>query len=211
MWIFTLKTGGFEKKNILTLVFFFNSVFFKKNMFFSKKKQNMFFFKKTLDEALECSAAHHYWSMLHPLQLARDLATVVDSTVFTAKQEGLRSLLLTDLLQGIQGAVSLDFDHLEDVCSRSLTKAIQAKVCIRELMLGAIKPHILQDPLLYSELIHPEIFPPSALEQALPVFNTLTTYWYIFVVCTTWYIGNGRVGIYMAQLKYFTNFYKLYF
>ena len=29
-----------------------------------------------LDEARERSAAHHYWSLLHPLQLARDLATV---------------------------------------------------------------------------------------------------------------------------------------
>ena len=111
-----------------------------------------------LDESRERSAAHHYWSLLHPLQLACDLATVTDSTVFTVKQEGLRSLPLLMLLQGIQGAVSLTFDHLEDVCVRSLTKAIQAKVKIRELMLGAIKPHTLRDPLLQSELIHPEIF-----------------------------------------------------
>ena len=49
LWIFILKTGGFEKKNILTLVFF-NSVFFKKKtcFFFFFFKQNTFFFKKTL-------------------------------------------------------------------------------------------------------------------------------------------------------------------
>ena len=125
-----------------------------------------------LDEARERSAAHHYWSLLHPLQLARDLATVTDSTVFTVKPEGLRSLPLPTLLQGIQGAVSLTFDHLEDVCVRSLTKAVQAKVKIRELMLGAIKPHTLRDPLLHSELLHPEIFNPSALNAALPFFKT---------------------------------------
>ena len=125
-----------------------------------------------LDESRERSAAHHYWSLLHPLQLARDLATVTDSTVFTVKQEGLRSLPLPTLLQGIQGPVSLTFDHLEDVCVRSLTKAVQAKVKIRELMLGAIKPHTLRDPLLHSDLLHPEIFPPSALNAALPFFKT---------------------------------------
>ena len=125
-----------------------------------------------LDESRERSAAHHYWSLLHPLQLARDLATVTDSTVFTVKQEGLRSLPLPTLLQGIQGAVSLTFDHLEDVCVRSLTKAVQAKVKIRELMLGAIKPHTLRDPLLHSDLLRPDIFPPSALNTALPFFKT---------------------------------------
>ena len=125
-----------------------------------------------LDESRERSAAHHYWSLLHPLQLARDLATVTDSTVFTVKQEGLRSLPLPTLLQGIQGAFSLTFDHLEDVCVRSLTKAVQAKVKIRELMLGAIKPHTLRDPLLQSDLLHPEIFPPSALDTALTIFKT---------------------------------------
>ena len=125
-----------------------------------------------LDEARERSAAHHYWSLLHPLQLARDLATVTDSTVFTVKPEGLRSLPLPTLLQGIQGAVSLTFDHLEDVCVRSLTKAVQAKVKIRELMLGAIKPHTLRDPLLHSDILHPEIFPSSALNAALPFFKT---------------------------------------
>ena len=125
-----------------------------------------------LDESRERSAAHHYWSLLHPLQLAHDLATVTDSTVFTVKQEGLRSLPLPTLLQGIQGAVSLTFDHLEDVCVRSLTKAVQAKVKIRELMLGAIKPHTLRDPLLHSGLLHPDFFPPSALNTALPFFKT---------------------------------------
>ena len=125
-----------------------------------------------LDEARERSAAHHYWSLLHPLQLARDLATVTDSTIFTVKPEGLRSLPLPTLLQGIQGAVSLTFDHLEDVCVRSLTKAVQAKVKIRELMLGAIKPHTLRDPLLHSDILHPEIFPSSALNAALPFFKT---------------------------------------
>ena len=84
----------------------------------------------------------------------------------------LRSLPLPTLLQGIQGAVSLTFDHLEDVCVRSLTKAVQAKVKIRKSMLGAIKPHTLQDPLLQSDLLHPEIFPPSALDTALPIFKT---------------------------------------
>ena len=124
-----------------------------------------------LDEARERSAAHHYWSLLHPLQLARDLATVTDSTVFTVKPEGLRSLPLPTLLHGIQGAISLTFDHLEDVCVRSLTKAVQAKVKIRELMLGAIKPHTLRDPLLHSDILHPEIFPSSALNAALPFFK----------------------------------------
>ena len=125
-----------------------------------------------LNESRERSAAHHYWSLLHPLQLAGDLTRMTDSTIFTVKQEGLRSLPLPTLLQGIQGAVSLTFDHLEDVCVRSLTKAIQAKVKIRELMLGAIKPHTLRDLLFQSELLHPEIFPPSALDTALPIFKT---------------------------------------
>ena len=125
-----------------------------------------------LGESRERSAAHHYWSLLHPLQLARDLATVTDSTVFTVKQEGLRSLPLPTLLQGIQGAVLLTFDHLEDVCVRSLMKAVQAKVKIRKLILGAIKPHTLRDPLLQSDLLHPDIFPPSALDTALPFFKT---------------------------------------
>ena len=39
-------------------------------------------------------------------------------------------------------------------------------------MLGAIKPHTLRDPLLHSDLLHPEIFPPSALNAALPFFKT---------------------------------------
>ena len=86
--------------------------------------------------------------------------------------EGLRSLPLPTLLQGIQGAVSLTFDHLEAVCVWSLTKAVQAKIKIRELMLGAIKPHTLRDLLLQSDLLHPEIFPPLALDTALPIFKT---------------------------------------
>ena len=105
------------------------------------------------DESRERSVAHHYWTILHPLQLARDLATVADSTVFSVKQEGIRSLPLTDLLHGVQGAVSLSFDHLDDVCARSLTKAIQAKVHIREFMLGSLTPHTLRDPLLHSDLL----------------------------------------------------------
>ena len=47
LWIFILKTGGFEKKPFWPL-FFFNSVFFQKKTCFFKKKQNTFFFKKTL-------------------------------------------------------------------------------------------------------------------------------------------------------------------
>ena len=47
MWIFTLKTGGFEKKTFWPL-FFFNSVYFKKkNMFFSKKTEHVFFQENT--------------------------------------------------------------------------------------------------------------------------------------------------------------------
>ena len=122
------------------------------------------------DEARERSAAHHYWSMLLPLQLARDFAQIADSTVFTVKQEGLRSLPLPDL-RGIQGSVSLTFDHLEDVCARSLTKAVQAKVRIREHMLRVLKPHTLRDPLLQVDLVHPDVFPPAALEAAIPILK----------------------------------------
>ena len=123
------------------------------------------------DESRERAAAHHYWTILHPLQLARDLATVVDSTVFSVKQEGIRSLPLTDLLHGVQGAVLLSFDHLEDVCARSLTKVIQAKVHIREFMLGSLTPHTLCDPLLHSDLLQPDIFAREALDAAIPVFK----------------------------------------
>ena len=40
------------------------------------------------DESRERAAAHYYWTILHPLQLARDLANIVDSshsTVFSVK------------------------------------------------------------------------------------------------------------------------------
>ena len=63
LWIFTLKTDGFEKKNILTLVFF-QQCFLKKKTCFFQKKQNMFFFKKTLYTAnreapnRKCSTIH---------------------------------------------------------------------------------------------------------------------------------------------------------
>ena len=123
------------------------------------------------DESCERSAAHHYWTILHPLQLARDLANIADSTVFSVKQEGIRSLPLTDLLHGVHGAVSLSFDHLEDVCARSLTKAIQAKVHIREFMLGSLTIHTLRDPLLHSDLLQPDIFAREALDAAIPVFK----------------------------------------
>ena len=44
-----LENRWFWKKNILTLVFFFNSVFFpKKTCFFFFKTEHVFFFKKTL-------------------------------------------------------------------------------------------------------------------------------------------------------------------
>ena len=56
-----------------------------------------------LNKSRERSAAHHYWSLLHPLQLARDLATVTDSTVFTVKQKGFRSLPLPTLLRYPRG------------------------------------------------------------------------------------------------------------
>ena len=123
------------------------------------------------DELRERSAAHHYWTVLHPLQPAHDMASVADSTVFTVKQEGVRSVPLPTLLRGIQAAVSLSFDHLEEMCARSLTKAIQAKVAIREFLLGALKPHTLRDPLLASDLIHPTIFAPDALEAAVPILK----------------------------------------
>ena len=48
--------------------------------------------------------------------------------------------------------------------SASLTKAIQAKVRIREFMLGSLTPHTLWDPLLHSDLIQPAIFAPEALD-----------------------------------------------
>ena len=99
------------------------------------------------------------------------MASVADSTVFTIKQEGVRSVRLPTLLQGIQDAVSLSFDHLEEMCARSLTKAIQAKVAIQEFLLGALKPHTLRDPLLASDLIHPTIFAPAALEAAGPILK----------------------------------------
>ena len=123
------------------------------------------------DEALERSAAHHYWLMLLQLQLARDFTQIADSTVFTVKQEGVRSLPLPDLLRGIQGSLSLTFDHLEEVCARSLTKAVQAKVRIREHLFGALKPHTLRDPLLQADVIHPDVFPPVALEAAIPILK----------------------------------------
>ena len=115
---------------------------------------------------------HHYWSMLLPLQLARDFTQIADSTVFTVKQEGVCSLPLPDLLRGIHGSVSLTFDHLEEVCARSLTKAVQAKVRIREHMLGALKPHTLRDPLLQADVIHPHVFPLVVLEVAIPILKT---------------------------------------
>ena len=123
------------------------------------------------DELRERSAAHHYWTILHPLQLAHDMASIADSTVFTIKQEGIRSVPLPTLLRGIQDAVSLSFDHLKEMFARSLTKAIQAKVAIREFLLGALKPHTLRDPLLASDLIHPTIFAPDALEAAVPILK----------------------------------------
>ena len=87
------------------------------------------------------------------------------------KQEGVRSLPSLDLLQGIHGSVSLTFDHLEEVCARSLTKAVQAKVLIREHLLGALKPHTLRDPLLQAEVVHPDVFPPAVLEAAIPILK----------------------------------------
>ena len=123
------------------------------------------------DELRERSAAHHYWTVLHPLQLAHDMAFVADSMVFTIKQEGVRSVPLPTLLRGIQDAVSLSFDHLEEICARSLTNAIQVKVAIREFLLGALKPHTLRDPLLASDLIHPMIFAPDALEAVVPILK----------------------------------------
>ena len=123
------------------------------------------------DELRERSAAHHYWTVLHPLQLAHDMASIADSTVFTVKLEGVHSVPLPTLLRGIQDAVSLSFDHLEEMCARSLTKAIQAKVAIREFLLGALKSHTLRDPLLASDLIHPTIFAPAALEAAVPILK----------------------------------------
>ena len=123
------------------------------------------------DELRECSAAHHYWSILHSLQLAHDMASVVDRTVSTVKQEGVRSVPLPTLLGGIQDAVSFSFYYLEEMCARSLTKAIQAKVAIREFLLGALKPHTLRDPLLASDLIHPTVFAPVALDAAIPVLK----------------------------------------
>ena len=123
------------------------------------------------DEWRERSAAHHYWTVLHQLQLAHDMASVADSTVFTIKQEGVRSVPLPTLLRGIQDAVSLSFDHLEEMCARSLTKAIQEKVAIREFLLGALKPHTLRDLLLASDLIHPTIFALDALEAAVPILK----------------------------------------
>ena len=125
------------------------------------------------DELRERSAVHHYWTVLHPLQLAHDMASVADSTVFTVKQEGVRSVPLPTLLRRIQDAVSLSFDHLEEMCARSLTKAIQAKVAIREFLLGALKPHTLCDPLLASDLIHPTIFAPGALGAVCPSLRRL--------------------------------------
>ena len=123
------------------------------------------------DELRERSAVHHYWTVLHPLQPAHDMASVADSTVFTVKQEGVRSVPLPTLLRVIQDVVSLSFDHLEEMCARSLTKAIQAKVALREFLLGALKPHTLRDPLLASDLIHATIFAPEALEAAVPILK----------------------------------------
>ena len=122
------------------------------------------------DELRERSAAHHYWSVLHSLQLAHDMALVADSTVSTVKQEGVRSVPLPTLLRRIQDAVSLSFYHLE-MCPRSLTKAIQAKVAIREFLLGVLKPHTLRDLLLASDLIHPTVFALVALDAAIPVLK----------------------------------------
>ena len=109
-------------------------------------------------ELRERLAEHHYWTVLHPLQLAHDMASVADSTVFTVKQEGVCSVPLPTLFLVIQDAVSLSFNHREEMCARSLTKAIQAKVAIWEFLLGALKPRTLRDPLLASDLIHPTIF-----------------------------------------------------
>ena len=100
------------------------------------------------------------------------MASVADSTVFTVKQEGVRSVPLPTL-RGIQDAVSLSFDHLEEMCAHSLTKVILAKVSIREFLLCALKPHTLRDPLLASDLIHPTVFAPTALDAAISSLRRL--------------------------------------
>ena len=57
------------------------------------------------------------------------------------------------------------------MCARSLKKAIQATVRIREFMLGTLKPHTHRNPLLQLELIHPGIFAPAALDAAVSILK----------------------------------------
>ena len=57
MWIFTLKTGGFEKKNILTLVFF--------QQCFKKKNRTCFFQENTSPTLVIDTSMERFSRVIH--------------------------------------------------------------------------------------------------------------------------------------------------
>ena len=79
---------------------------------------------------------------------------------------------LPTLVLGLQDAVSLSHDHLEEVCARSLTKAVQVKIRLSEFLLGSLKAHTLWDLLLHSDVLHAHLFSPESLESAVPLLKT---------------------------------------
>ena len=92
----------------------------------------------------EQKAAYHFWSLVYNLQFSQDLlGIVVDNTIFAVKREGLRSLLLPTLVQGIQDANAYTKYHLEDLCSCTLVKADQVKKILQVHVLSALKSHVL--------------------------------------------------------------------
>ena len=118
------------------------------------------------DEHRARTAAFHLWSLVHPLQFSKDLLSIVDSTVFESKREGIKSLPLNILVQGIYDATSLTQEHLENMFYRSLAKAVQIKMNIRKRVLGYVTPHCIWQTLLCSSLVHPQLFAPEALTKA---------------------------------------------